>query len=68
MNKALKKLRASVLTLDLYGEDIGFTANGQRSIKSVSGLVLSIGILTTVLAFGANKFLLCFDYQETKHH
>ena len=65
MNKISKRIRNAIFTLDLFGEPVGFTIEGNSSYKSAQGLVLSVGILSTVLIFGANKFLKCLDYQET---
>ena len=67
MGKASKGIRNAIFTLDIFGEPIGFSIDGKSSYKSVQGLVLSVGILATVLTFGVNKFLKCLDYQETLH-
>ena len=67
MGKVTKKIRDTIFTLDLFGQTIGFRIDGKSSYKSVQGFVLSVGILVTVFIFGANKFLKCFDYQDTLH-
>ena len=57
MDRATKKLRAKMFSLDIFGEEIGLNVDGNSSFKSFSGLLVSLSILATVLVFGANKFL-----------
>ena len=52
---------------NLFGEKINFEIRGQAAHKSFTGLVLSLGIFATLLAYGTNKFLVFKDYQDTLH-
>ena len=47
---------------NLFGETINLEIRGQAAHKSFTGLVLSLGIFTTLLAYGTNKFFVFKDY------
>ena len=65
MPKIASKVREFVMRFNLFGETINFEIRGQAAHKSFTGLVLSLGIFATLLAYGTNKFLVFKDYQDT---
>ena len=67
MAKIRPSLSSRVLSLDLFGQGVGFSVNGKDSYKSFIGLLFSIGILATVLPFGLNKLIICVDHSDTLH-
>ena len=67
MGKTSKQFKKSFLSLDFFDETIGFTIDGQRSHKSMTGIFLSIGILVLVCSFAVNKLVICLSYSDTKH-
>ena len=67
MKKISKKLKDYAMRLDLFGETINFEIGGNTAHKSCYGLVISLGIFATLLAYGVNKFLVFKDYQDTQH-
>ena len=62
MKKLSNRMKRIFSSLDLFGEDIGFKINGQRTHKSAVGFFLSLGIISTVLAFGLKKLVLCWEF------
>ena len=60
-------MKTSFFCLDFFDETIGFTIDGNRSHKSLSGIFLSISILALVSSFAVNKLILCLSYSDTKH-
>ena len=62
MKNRSNPLKRIFSALDFFGEDVGFTINGQRTHKSAVGFLLSLGIMLTVLAFGLKKFVLCWEF------
>ena len=67
MSKIAKRVREFVMRFNLFGETVNFEIRGQAAHKSFTGLVLSFGIFTTLLAYGTNKFFVFKDYQDTQH-
>ena len=56
MKSSGKKLRDTILRLDLFGEPVGFTIDGDGSHKSCLGLSLSFFILATMIPYSFKKF------------
>ena len=67
MGKERRSLSSAALSLDLFGQDIGFSVNGNDTYKSYIGLIFSIGIIATVLPFGLNKLIICMNHSDTLH-
>ena len=67
MGKIAKKLERSLFYFDFFGEQVGFSVNGQKSHKSYEGTIISLGILATVLSFAVNKFILSITHSDTMH-
>ena len=67
MGKVRQSFGSAALSLDLFGQGIGFSVNGKGTYKSFIGLVFSIGILATVLPFGLNKLIICMEHSDTLH-
>ena len=67
MGKVAKKLERSLFYFDFFGEQVGFSINGQSSHKSYEGTIISLGILATVLSFAINKFILSITHSDTMH-
>ena len=67
MGKVRHSFGSAALSLDLFGQGVGFSVNGKGTFKSFIGLVFSIGILATVLPFGLNKFIKCMEHSDTLH-
>ena len=62
-----KQLKKGLLSLDIFGEGIGFNINGEATHKSYVGLFFSIIIFTTMTAFGIKQFDTMINYEDTRH-
>ena len=50
-------------SFDFYGETIGFNIKGAKSVKSVFGTIISLGIVAVVMAYGLNKFIVMINHE-----
>ena len=62
MVKLTRKIENTMLKLDLFGESVKFSIDGEDSHKSILGSIVSLGIFATILAFGTKKFINCINY------
>ena len=51
--------------LDLFGSGMSFRENGNQSLKTNCGALLSIVILIVVLIYGANKFRILIGREDS---
>ena len=65
MVKFARKIEAALLQFDRFGESVQFSIDGQSTHRSILGSIVSLGIFATVLAFGAKKFSISLNYQDT---
>ena len=56
MKNNLKRLSHMLLKLDIFGEQVVFTVDGEGSQKSYLGLIISLCIFATILPYSYNKF------------
>ena len=61
----LRKLGASIMSIDKYGESATFSIGGKSSYPSIIGTLISILILFVVVPYGFNKFIIMKDYEDT---
>ncbi len=59
------RIRRQFLKVDLFGETAQMNIEGQATYTSVSGTIISIGILATVIAYGGKKFTDMADYNDS---
>ena len=55
-----------MLRLDLFGESVGFTIDGEGTQKSCLGLLLSLCIFATVIPYAYKKSITLVTYGDTK--
>ena len=53
--------------IDFFGETVEFQIHGQNKYSSICGIMLSLGILVTVLAYGINKYSVMINHDDTIH-
>ena len=53
-----------LLKLDMFGEPVVFTVDGEASQKSYLGLILSLCIFATVSPYSYNKFNTLRTYDD----
>ena len=54
------------MKLDIFGEPVGFTVDGEGSQKSYLGLLLSLIIFGTIIPFTYQKFSTLRTFGDTK--
>ena len=54
--------------IDILGEPIQLKVKGRESYTSIFGALISLGIFTTVAAYGVNKFTLMKEKGDTIYH
>ena len=64
---SLSKLGDKIMSADHYGETAKFNINGQESYPSVVGTIISLLIFAVVIAYGLNKFIIMWEFNDTKH-
>ena len=64
-SKPINKLAKAFMKIDLFGESAEFKINGQSSSKNIYGVIISLGIFSTVLAYAGNKFQIMLNYDDT---
>ena len=65
-NGSLKRLFKLFLKTDMFGQRVELNVNGESSINSTFGAILSIIIYTTVLAFAMYRFYVMVTHSDTK--
>ena len=65
MKSSLQRLRSTLLKLDIFGEPVEFTVDGEGSRKSCLGLLLSLVIFATVLPYSFDKYKILINYGDT---
>ena len=67
MKKRISKNHLSewLLKVDLFGEKAELQIEGKSSYQSFYGALISLGILSTVLAYGHKKFQTMIEYNDT---
>ena len=61
----LQKFGRRILSIDQFGEQPGFTIDGQDSYPSCLGATLSLIIIILTLAYGTDKYFTMKDYNNT---
>ena len=62
-----KRAANKLMRIDLFAERVQFKIDGESSYGSVCGLIMSIGIIVMVTAFGTHKLSSILNYSDTKH-
>ena len=62
-----KKISNLFKEIDLFGEQIVFQIKGADSYKSVLGAIISVVVITIVLAYGYNKFQIMKNFEGTDY-
>ena len=57
--------RGIMSKVDQFGEDVGFTINGERRDPSMLGSLVSLVVLCLTLAYAQNKLNQLHDYDST---
>ena len=56
------------MSIDKYGERASFTVAGSKTFPSVMGTLITVIIISVVIPFGFNKFLIMRDREDTNFH
>ena len=56
------------MSIDKYGEQASFTIAGSKTYPSFMGTLITILVISVVIPFGFNKFLIMRDREDTKFH
>ena len=62
----MTKLNKTLLRLDLFGETVGFKIDGHDSKNSWPGLLLSVCIFATIVAYTAVKYVVMVTHNGTQ--
>jgi hypothetical protein len=65
-NGSLNRLNKLFLKTDMFGQRIELNFNGESSINSTFGAILSLVIYITVLAFAIYRYYIMVTYSDTK--
>ena len=61
---AISRVGRPLLNLDMFGEDIKLRINGEQSMKSLTGLFLSIVIFLLIAPYSFKKYKVMLDYDD----
>ena len=56
------------MSIDKYGERPSLTVAGSETYQSILGTLITIIVLSVVIPFGFNKFLIMRDREDTYFH
>ena len=56
---------SQIMRIDKFGESASFSIAGQSEFSSVCGTLISIMVLSVVIPYGFNKYLIMNDYDDT---
>ena len=63
----MQKLGKKLLYFELFGEQVSFNIDGQKSHRSVIGLIMSLIIFIVVCNFGRKKFDVMIKKEDTRY-
>ena len=55
------------MRIDSFGESLSFTADGATKYPSGFGTFISFIVILITLSFGYNKFMIMWQYDDTRH-
>ena len=61
----LSKIGSQMMRIDKFGETASFSIAGRDSYPSFCGTLISIMVLSVVIPYGLNKYLIMQEYEDT---
>ena len=66
MKNNTQRLKRTLLKLDIFGEPVGFSVDGDGSHKSYLGLLLSLCVIGTISPYSISKFNTLVEFGDTR--